>query len=344
MDKSNSRDIRFDAFVAMCFDTRLDHVYYKVIKPVLEIHSFCCQRADEIMAIGQIIEQIKNYIQNSHLFVCDLTFDNPNVYYELGIAHTFNKTNLIISQSPANIPFDVKHMRIIPYEDTKTGLLDLRDKFEEFLENLKFDKTSTVVPKAHPFHLTMNDLEFQRHGLFSNSIDIKRYAIKFLGDCRDKESYKTIEGMALIERNSDLLREAFTALYKIKPKEARNLLIISGLFHQNDYLVREQVIFLLGNYYPDKELLKKMSDQSMDSSWGVRRAICMVLGKWGLNDKLVVLSLERLLSDPESKVRFAAAEALLRIQEKLAVENKNDKDNDNKETDSKSTSLENNLV
>ena len=309
-EESNAKQLQ--AFVAMCFDTRLDHVYHKVVRPVLEAHCFSCNRADEIAEVGQIVDQIKGKIGESDLVICDLTFENPNVFYEIGIAHTLNKLTIMISQHPANIPFDVRHMRIIPYEDSKIGLLDLRDALAKSVQAFfSLARAASPVPSSATFTVSHDDLAVQRQALFSNSTEARRYAIKFLGDCQDNDSYKTIERLAEVESNCDIVRDAFTALYRIDPTRARSTLLEEGLWRQEEYLVRERVVSLLGNYPPDAELLKQMLSQSSDSSWGVRRNVCMVLGKWARTEAAV--ELERMLGDAEPQVRLAASEALSRI-------------------------------
>lgn len=55
---------------------------------------------------------------------------------------------------------------------------------------------------------------------------------------------------------------------------------------QQEFLVRESVVQLLGQYEPDDELVGQLRDQISDSSWGVRRAVCEVLGRW--NNKRVI--------------------------------------------------------
>ena len=43
------------AFVAMCFDSRLQSIYFKVVKPVLEEYGFECWRGDEFLEPGVIV-------------------------------------------------------------------------------------------------------------------------------------------------------------------------------------------------------------------------------------------------------------------------------------------------
>jgi len=300
------------AFVAMCFDGRLQHIYHKVVKPVLENHGFFCERADEIGSMGVIIDQIRDAITKSDLVICDLTFENPNVFYELGMANVLKKSTVLISQAPGNIPFDVRHMRIIPYEDTKLGLLDLRDALVETLKiTVSIDPQTSKRYTKKDLSDSLDEIVVQRAALFSNSFDFKRYAIKFLGDYQDKASYQKIELMALSDTQVDVVRDAFTSLLKIDRAKTRHLLLNNGLCNQKEFLVRERVVSLLGSYPPDKELLEQMIAQLGDTSWGVRRAACEVLGRW--QQKTAVGPLQKMLADPEPLVRLASAEALERL-------------------------------
>jgi HEAT repeat protein len=144
---------------------------------------------------------------------------------------------------------------------------------------------------------------------------MRRWAIKFLGDNRDEESFDKIQQLALSSETSDpdIKRDAFTALYNIDPGKARNLLIGYGLRSQRDHLVRERAVDLLGNYPPDEELIQQMLAQSTDSSWGVRQKVCEVLGRW--RDGRAIHQLRMMLSDSEPQVSMAAVEALNRFSE-----------------------------
>jgi hypothetical protein len=50
--------------------------------------------------------------------VAELTGRNPNVLYELGLAHALHKPVVLISSNEADVPFDVRHVRVIYYELT----------------------------------------------------------------------------------------------------------------------------------------------------------------------------------------------------------------------------------
>jgi len=318
MNSKKGEERELSAFIAMCFDTKLDHIYHKVVKPALSSFKIQCYRADEIADVGNIVDQIIEAIKNADLILCDLTYENPNVFYELGIAHILNKPTLMISQQAANFPFDVRHMRIIQYEDTNIGLLDLRDHLLDSL-SIIFDreKNSKYTPES-VFRVTANDLQAQRHALFANSVDVRRYAIRFLGDCKDQESYMTISRFAEIGNDSDIVRDAFSAMVKINPEKSLDILLNTGLHNQKNFLVRERVVSLMTNYDPNTEILNHLIDQSTDTSWGVRRAICMTFAKWTREE--TIPALEMLLGDPEVQVQLAASEALNRIHAKKRSE------------------------
>jgi hypothetical protein len=242
MNQAEISESSLNAFVAMCFDERLFHIYHKVVKPVLESEGFYCQRGDEITDIGAVIQQINNAISKADLVLCDLTFENPNVFYELGFAHASNKATVLISQDAANIPFDVRHMRIIPYEDSNIGLLDLRENLIKTIVALfPGGSRKNITENINSIPLNMEEISQQRIALFSNSVAEKRYAIKFLGDCQDAESFKTIARMIGIEENPDILRDCFTSVIKIDSENAYDILIEEGLRTQKNYLVREKV-------------------------------------------------------------------------------------------------------
>jgi hypothetical protein len=107
-------------------------VYRDHVKPVLE--SVCglrCERADDIYDINGVMQSVWEGINRARLVVADLTGKNPNVFYELGIAHTLGKPVIILTQSMEFVPFDLRHLRCIVYEYKPRSIT----KLETALEN-----------------------------------------------------------------------------------------------------------------------------------------------------------------------------------------------------------------
>ena len=74
-------------------------------------------RADnEIFGTGKIIDQIWSGINGARVLVAELTSRNPNVFYELGLAHALKKPVVLVSSNEHDVPFDLHHIRVI-YND-----------------------------------------------------------------------------------------------------------------------------------------------------------------------------------------------------------------------------------
>jgi hypothetical protein len=118
-----------DLFVIMPFAAEFDPVYRGVIQPLLADLNLRGVRGDEFASQrGSIIEEVWAALNNCRLVIADITGGNDNVFYELGIAHTLNKPAIIITQAqnPEGVPFDIRHLRYIHYQNEAAGHTRLR--------------------------------------------------------------------------------------------------------------------------------------------------------------------------------------------------------------------------
>lgn len=118
-------------FVLMPFKADLQPVYSDHIKKVLEALDMTCRRADDIFSNSAIMEDIWENINQARIIIADLTEKNPNVFYEVGLAHVIGKPVVLITQLIDDIPFDLRHLRNIVYEYTPRGM----NQFEANLKN-----------------------------------------------------------------------------------------------------------------------------------------------------------------------------------------------------------------
>ena len=72
-------------------------------------------------------------LNGCRLVIAETTLVNPNVYYELGIAHTLGKPTVLLTQHTdfKNVPFDIQHMRFIAYENSIDGGEQLRESLHK---------------------------------------------------------------------------------------------------------------------------------------------------------------------------------------------------------------------
>jgi len=89
-----------------------------IIEPALEPLQLTVVRADKIDRPGIITKQVIEYLFKSRLVIADLSYHNPNVFYELAIRHMLRKPVVQIMRSADTIPFDVNQVRTITIDTT----------------------------------------------------------------------------------------------------------------------------------------------------------------------------------------------------------------------------------
>jgi len=82
-------------------------------------------RADNRWDHPAIIQDVVALIDEAAIVICDCTGKNANVFYEMGFAHSYGKEVIIITQNPADIPFDITHLRHIRYLGNGEGIAQL---------------------------------------------------------------------------------------------------------------------------------------------------------------------------------------------------------------------------
>jgi hypothetical protein len=103
-------------FVAMPYAKEFKNAYYFGMKAPIEQRQRRCERADQEVFVGDIVERVQKTIQAAELVIADITGNNPNVFYEVGYAEGVNKKTILISQQTDNLPFDMSTRRVIRYE------------------------------------------------------------------------------------------------------------------------------------------------------------------------------------------------------------------------------------
>lgn len=84
-----------------------------IVEPALQPFGLRVVRADAIDKPGMITRQIIEYLLRSRLVIADLSFHNPNVFYELALRHATRLPIVQIIRAGDRLPFDVHQMRTI---------------------------------------------------------------------------------------------------------------------------------------------------------------------------------------------------------------------------------------
>ena len=123
----------------MPFNKKLTEIFEKICEAVESDElNFTCLRAKDLSGGGYILDDILKGIEGSEVVIADLTGNNPNVFYELGIAHTRKDVEkvILLTQDMSAVPFDLRPFRCIVYEQSIVGKNDLRNELIQALRDV----------------------------------------------------------------------------------------------------------------------------------------------------------------------------------------------------------------
>lgn len=107
---------------------RADEVHDGIVAPVANGFDLEVRRADRDPTPGQVSTQIVKALIEATVVVADLTGRNPNVYYELGVAHAFQRPVAILVDKASSLSFDTQNEKVVEIHDSGTvGVNQARD-------------------------------------------------------------------------------------------------------------------------------------------------------------------------------------------------------------------------
>lgn len=122
-------------FVGLPFkDPYLNELYEDGVKPIIEELDLVPIMLQETVTPGYISDEIAKSISRASASIFDITEMNPNVYYELGLSHGFNRRDQTIlvcnEEVQGKLPIDISNYRVLSYSFNHR-------QFREFCEKLK---------------------------------------------------------------------------------------------------------------------------------------------------------------------------------------------------------------
>jgi hypothetical protein len=166
-------------FVIMPFQPEL-HYFYLYLRDYIQAqHGLICKRADDSANYPNqeaFMETILQDIQKATVVIADCTGANPNVLYELGIAHARNKKTILITQDdPDNAPADIRHRTFIRYrlKDDVSFFAALDNR----LQDAFFEDYRPVYAKA----VTLFGIFREDSGLSIQPVDLREFITRSSG-------------------------------------------------------------------------------------------------------------------------------------------------------------------
>jgi hypothetical protein len=141
----------------MPFGSWYDRYYQDIYVPAIRDAGFEPVRADELFSTGSVVEQIWEQIEKSKVLLAELTDKNANVFYELGLAHAAGKPVVFTAGRVDDVPFDLRHLRVIVYETREPLWADkLQRLITDYLRNAAKDPARSI---PHPFRALVSGPE-----------------------------------------------------------------------------------------------------------------------------------------------------------------------------------------
>lgn len=135
---TDHKDFEIDnrqVFVLTPFNDNYRGVYL-TLREVCKKLNLNCIRGDEEYIPNEIFPEIIKQIIKSRLIIANITGRNPNVMYELGVAHALGKPTIVVAQDFTDIPFDLNNKRIIIYKNEN----DLQRRLEASITDMLINK------------------------------------------------------------------------------------------------------------------------------------------------------------------------------------------------------------
>jgi hypothetical protein len=92
-----------------------------------------CQRGDDVFGSNVVMDDIVKSINAADVILADLSRKNANVFYEVGICHALNKPVLLRAQSIDDVPFDLRHRRVLLYDYSPRGCKRLEGSLRQHM-------------------------------------------------------------------------------------------------------------------------------------------------------------------------------------------------------------------
>lgn len=131
-----------EIFVIMPFSTtstctkdEWDDIYANVFKPAFKKCNYSCERAKS--TTGSLIKSIIKKLRNARIVLADITDQNPNVFYELGVRHSLSKRTIIVSQKSAHIPSDLKGYWTIIYGPKPGEVIQFKKDIKRIISQIE---------------------------------------------------------------------------------------------------------------------------------------------------------------------------------------------------------------
>lgn len=202
-------------------------VYEHLLKPAIQAAGYTPIRADDTSKTDYIVVGIIQNIIESEMILCDLTARNPNVMYELGICHAFNKQVVLIKDKKTDKIFDIQGLRYTEYDESlridsvqkdkdriKDSVIETKFASQDSINSVvqlagikpaKMPKQQTISPDTQLLLSAIGSIE--KRIQYIESMQINKYFSFIDGGVEFEDGYKAIIGETIMDENHQPIGE-----------------------------------------------------------------------------------------------------------------------------------------
>lgn len=120
-----------------CTEQKWTEIFEYIIKPAVEKSrlGYKCERS--IAERENIIRGILEGLNKANVVIADLTDNNPNVFYELGVRHTLANRTILIAQGEEHIPFDLRPYPVALYGESPAKIAEFKSEIKKKLKDIE---------------------------------------------------------------------------------------------------------------------------------------------------------------------------------------------------------------
>lgn len=187
-------------FFVMPFSPELNFFYLYLKLHLERKHALVVERADQSVLTIAMLEKIRRQIQVADVVICDITGNNPNVFYELGHAHAITKPVILLTQDPPEkIPVDLRQFEVICYQ--LSDEIRLLSKLDNALHNVFLHEFEALYQHAAGLLREFNDQTGSRYEAASK----EEFQLRVIGSDSRQQSGASFLLPKILKETTDIL-------------------------------------------------------------------------------------------------------------------------------------------
>lgn len=131
-----------------CTEQKWTEIFEYIIKPAVEESGLGYECERSVAERQNIIKGILESLNQANVVVADLTDNNPNVFYELGVRHTLANRTVLIAQGEEHIPFDLRPYPVAFYSESPAKIAEFKKDIKKKLEDIEKNPERSDNPVA----------------------------------------------------------------------------------------------------------------------------------------------------------------------------------------------------